>query len=29
LLDALGELASSIVFTVLCVNYFWIIRNIK
>ena len=27
--DAVGELVAGIVFAVLCVNYFWIMRNLK
>ena len=29
LLDAVGELVAGIAFVVLCVNYFWIMRNLK
>tara|TARA_B100000963_G_scaffold70561_1_gene58821 strand:- start:3031 stop:3207 length:177 start_codon:yes stop_codon:yes gene_type:complete len=29
LLGAVGELVAGIAFVVLCVNYFWIMRNLK
>ena len=29
LLEAVGELVAGIAFLILCVNYFWIMRNFK